>query len=320
MLLEVIQRDLITVPVLFCIDGNFLQHAGVSIAALLHRNPSSRFRIILISTTELDQDSLAHIRTVVQKAGNATLETMAFRETAKYAFLPVHSHLTFAAYLRLFMTEYLDRTIDKVLYLDSDVIVCSDISELWEIDLGESYLGAAPEPYDEKQRLPLGFGPEDLYINSGVMLVNLSKWRKDNVIPKFLAFAKSHRSLLPSADQDVLNSVFRGHILNIGYKWNWQALFVRFTHKELGLTPEEYADLRQSPRLVHYTSGYKPWYDRWQPHYKHLYYKALALTPWKGYVPPDRTPRYLHVKVRKLLQRRLEWSLPEFARHLRKLA
>ena len=305
------------IHVLFSIDGNFWQHLGATIASLLASNPRNTFRLHVVSSSDIPTASLDKLQTIVSQAGNATLEAIVFKEAERYQYLPVHSHLTFAMYLRLFMTEYLDPAIDKILYLDSDIILCSDLTDLWQIDLGDHYLGAAREPYNERQRSPLGFGPDDLYINSGVMLVNLAKWRRDQVVPKFIAFADTHQASFSSPDQDILNSVFRGHILDIGYQWNWQALFVRSTPAELGLSPTDYAALRRSPRLVHYTSRYKPWFYRWQPHYKHLYARALARTPWAGVTPPDQSLRNLPTRLKKLLQQKLEWHAPTLARTLR---
>jgi lipopolysaccharide biosynthesis glycosyltransferase len=309
----------VSINILFCVDGRFWQHVGVAIASLLTHNPQNTFRIVIATADEINEEMADQIKALARRFGNATVEVTQYRALDHREALPTHSHLTFAAYLRLFMTEFLDPSIDKLIYLDSDVLVVSDISELWQMELGEAYVGAALEPYDRAQRDPLGFGPKDPYFNSGVMLINLAKWRAENVIPRFFDFAGLNRDKLHSPDQDVINSVFRGHILNIGYEWNWQALFVRFLPSQLNMSDEQYARLKRSPRLVHYTSGYKPWYYRWEPHYKSFYYQALAKTPWSGYVPPDRNLKNTPKKAVKVLQRMLEWHFPPLARKLRTL-
>jgi lipopolysaccharide biosynthesis glycosyltransferase len=306
------------IPVLFCIDGKFWQHLAVSIASLLESNRHSTFRIFVVSASEMDAAEVAKLRSMIEAKGSS-LKIIVYSEAASYQYLPTHSHLTFSIYLRLFMTEYLDPSLDKVLYLDSDIIICSDIRELWSLPLGYAYIGAAREPYNRRQREPLGFSRNDLYINSGVMLVNLERWRADRVLPRLLDFAQKNQEIIHSGDQDTINSVFRGRIYDIGYQWNWQALFPRFSPAELGLDRETFSALRRTPKLVHFTSPYKPWFYRWQPHYKDMYYKYLALTPWAGYDPPDRSlvnfPKYSI----KTMQRALEWHLPSFARALRNL-
>ena len=307
------------IPVLFCIDGNFWQHLGVSIASLLRSNPDTEFRIFVASASEMNSAEVAKLSQLI-KSRSSSLETFVYSEAAAYEHLPTHSHLSSAMYLRLFMTEYLDPNLDKVLYLDSDIVVCSEITELWNMELGECHLGAAPEPYDERQRQPLGFSATDLYVNSGVMLVNLKKWRSDNILPRLLSFAQNNQqALVFSPDQDLLNTVLRGSIMNIGYQWNWQALFPRFSASELNMDAETFTSLKRSPRLVHFSSRYKPWFYRWEPHYKHRYFQVLAETPWAGYRPPDQSLRNLPLHVVRVLQRQLEWYLPGLARSLRSL-
>jgi lipopolysaccharide biosynthesis glycosyltransferase len=307
------------ITVLFCIDENYWQHLAVTTVSLLRSNPTNFFRLIVASAGALDQHRVREVDALIHGCGNGKLETVIFQGEHRYRHLPVHGHLTSGMYLRLFMAEYLENDIEKVLYLDSDLIVCGDISDMWGLDLGDYYLGAAPEPY-YKQRSRLNFGPGDLYINSGVLLVNLAKWRSDNVSRRFIDFAEANIESLQSPDQDILNCVLRGKIINIGYRWNWQALFPRFLPDELGLSTEEYAGMRRSPSLIHYTSRYKPWCFRWAPHYQKLYYAWLTQTQWANYVPPDKSYRNLPVKLVKSLQRELEWYLPKIAWHLRSLS
>ena len=309
-----------TINVLFCIDETFWQHLGVAIVSLLRSNLQSRFRIVVASAAPINTQRREEISALVTRSGNATVETIYYQEALQYGDLPVHDHLTFAAYLRLFMAEFLAPEIDRILYLDTDLLVVDDIRELWHMDLGDAYLGAAPEPYNRAQREPLGFGPHDFYFNSGVMLVNGARWRSDKVLASLMDFARKNPDKLPSVDQDVLNSVFRGQILNIGYEWNWQALFVRMQPSELGMSRLKYQQLKRSPHLVHYTSRYKPWYYRWEPHYKWFYYQVLAETPWADYVPPDKSLPNLPTKLRRVAQRNLEWYLPSVARTLRNLS
>src|SRR5215475_10573967 len=170
-------RNAMRISVLFCIDGNFWQHLGVTIASMLRSNPDNQFRIILVSAAEMDAARLAELRLVVE-SGASTLEAIVYQGAHAYEHLPTHDHLTFAMYLRLFMTEYLDPSLDRIIYLDSDLIVRGDLSELWQLNLQGAYVGGVPEPYSESQRKPFGFGPKDLYVNSGVLLIDLRQWRK----------------------------------------------------------------------------------------------------------------------------------------------
>ena len=306
------------INIVFCIDATFWQHLGVTLSSLLRSNPRDRFRIFVVSGQPAPADEWAKLEKVVSSARNAALESVTFDQTALYEHLPSHGHLSTAMYLRLFMTEYLPQDLARVLYLDSDLILPGgDISELWNLQLGGTYLGAALEPFDPPQRLPLGFGPKDFYFNSGVMLINLRRWREDNILSRLLDFAETHRDSLHSPDQDVLNCVLRGQVTDIGVRWNWQALFPRFLPEELRLTQAQFEQWRHNPSIVHFTSAYKPWFWRWEPHYKYLYTRALRETPWARSRPSDRNLRFLPAKAIKVVQRNLEWYLPGLARKLR---
>lgn len=306
------------IHVVFCIDAAFWQHLGVTLSSLLRANPRDRFRVYVVSGTPPPTEEWARLQQVVGSAQNATLQPILFDQAALYEHLPSHGHLSTAMYLRLFLAEYLPLDLDRVLYLDSDLVLPGgDIAELWNTELGDTYLGAALEPFDPPQRLPLGFGPDDFYFNSGVMLINLRRWREDDITSRLLDFAEGNRASLHSPDQDVLNSVLRGRVTDIGVRWNWQALFPRFLPEELKLTPKQFAQWRRRPSIVHFTSAYKPWFWRWEPHYKYLYTQALRQTPWAGSRPVDKSLRSLPKKVVKVVQRNLEWYLPALGRRLR---
>ena len=306
------------INVVFCIDVAFWQHLGVTLASLLLNNPHESFGVYVVSGSSAPADQWTRLQQLAGSAGNATLHPVVFDQAALYQHLPSHGHLSTAMYLRLFMAEYLPQNLDRVLYLDSDlVLVGGDIAVLWSLPLGDTYLGAAWEPYDAKQRVPLGFSAEDFYFNSGVMLINLRRWRDDGITERLLSFAEANRAILHSPDQDVLNSVLRGKVTDIGSRWNWQALFPRFLPEELRLTPEQFKSLRKKPSIVHFTSAYKPWFWRWEPHYKHLYTRVLRQTPWAKVRPADRNLGSLSTKAVKVVQRNIEWYLPTLGRRLR---
>jgi len=94
-----------------------------------------------------------------------------------------------------------------VLYLDCDLVVSGDLEGLWQTDLQGSYLAAVPEPYLVTSHW--GFGPEDTYFNSGVLLIDVARWREENLLPALLQFAEAHSSDFDCHDQDVLNHVCR---------------------------------------------------------------------------------------------------------------
>ena len=121
-------------------------------------------------------------------------------------------NLSKSAYYRLLLVSILPTDIEKVLYLDCDIIVCGDISYLWKIDL-ENYAVAAISdlkimPLNGIHSQTLSMSYDLAYFNSGFMLVNLSYWRRYNLERRLLTFLKTH--IVVFHDQDALNYVLKG--------------------------------------------------------------------------------------------------------------
>jgi lipopolysaccharide biosynthesis glycosyltransferase len=209
------------------------------------------------------------------------------------------------------MTEFLDEDLEKVLYLDCDLIICDDIEDLWATDITHYFLAAVTDPYSDNH-VSLGFQEHEMCFNAGVLLVNLAKWRDANVIPTFIHYVEDNSTILKYHDQCTLNAVFRGQVLILPYRWNFAARNADLPPSALGMTKEEFFKLREAPSIVHYTTGVKPWLYLHEPHYKQLYYEYLKLTPWRGSAPSDRTTSKVIQRLLRMerLKEIFRWRAP----------
>ncbi|MBQ9875006.1 MAG: glycosyltransferase family 8 protein [Thermoguttaceae bacterium] len=123
---------------------------------------------------------------------------------------------------RLFLGEYLPREVDKILYMDVDAIAIQSLRELWETPLDDQFLAAAKDSFVSREHIEaLDLSKDYVYFNSGVLLVNVKKWRDDGLLEKILRTAVKIRDKIAFQDQDVLNVLAN----EIGYreidgKWN----------------------------------------------------------------------------------------------------
>jgi lipopolysaccharide biosynthesis glycosyltransferase len=305
------------ISVLFCADERYFPHLGATVSSLLANNPRNRFRLIICSASR-SPAAEEQVATVVRQFSNASVEFIDFDLKGWEADLPVGKHITLSSYLRLFAAEFLDATLDKILYLDCDIIVCDDLRGLWEAEIDEFYAAAVPEPY---RAIHPGFGRNDTYFNAGVLLINLRKWREDHATKALLKFTLEHVGALTAHDQDVLNNVFRGRIAPLDHCWNFQPNFADFSAAEMGMTKEAFRQLREAPKIVHYTGSAKPWLYMQEPHYKDYYREAASRTPWARCRPADRTPANIIRKTIKMkrLKERANWHFPQLCRMARTL-
>lgn len=297
-----------SIPTLFCPDGSYFQHAGAAMASLLQANRAHTFDIFVCSETR-NPEAEEKLSAIASRFGNASIKFLDFNLADRYGYLKIDRYFTLAAYMRLFVTEFLDPKIDRLLYLDCDIIVRRDIGELWQTDMDGAFVAAVPDPCIHSH---LGFKRGDLYFNSGVMLVDVARWRKANILPELLQFAMANAASIRHYDQDVLNCVLRGKIKPLDYRWNFHSFFPDLPPETLNMSMQDFDRLRRAPSIVHFTTEYKPWFYKHEPHYKKIYYDALALTPWKDYRPPDQTPRSVVLKALQLkrLKERLRWYIP----------
>lgn len=163
------------------------------------------------------------------------------------------------AYYRVLLPRLLPE-LDRLIYLDCDLIALGSLSELWATRLGDKGLAAARDFTDyvkdnqatQNHLAGFGFDLGNHYFNSGVMLLNLDKMRRMDFETRFFAARARLEGRIRFSDQDVYNYLFQGDLALLDQGWNVQAPF--------GLLPEKVFDFSGLDlRIIHYTTDVKPW-------------------------------------------------------------
>ncbi|GAA6623447.1 glycosyltransferase family 8 protein [Scytonema sp. NUACC26] len=204
-------------------------------------------------------------------------------------------HLTVTCYYRLLVAEFLPKNFDKAIYLDTDMVVTGDLSELWDIDLKDNYVLAVQDDVELfigtsdglRNYREIGLSPEDKYFNSGLLVINLEKWRAENIGQKVIEYVKQNSKYVRN-DQDALNAVLAGKWGELHPKWNVMPKVYDYqSWQESPFTLEVYDELYQHPAVIHYTNSPKPWYAGLKAECKHpkknLFFQYVDLTAWSGY-------------------------------------
>jgi len=188
---------------------------------------------------------------------------------------PTHGHISLSAYSRLFLSSILSKEIIHVLYLDCDLVVVNDIDELMNIKIDEYHVAAIEEIISEEMRNNLELR-DSLYFNSGVMLINLKKWREENMESKFLEFINEKPEKIKYWDQDVLNFCLKNKWLRLPYKYNLTHFFFYpevYPSTYFGMKHDEFEESVKDPIIIHYTSHQKPWIEGCKHPRKDLYFR-----------------------------------------------
>lgn len=283
-----------TVHVLFCADRRFLQHAA---AAALSVVTAARSRPVSLHILSCDADDVAEATLRQALSSCRSAKVFVYKvEPERLAGLFIDRHLTKEAYLRFLAPEILPKDVRRVVYLDCDLIVLDDIAKIFVADLGGKAVGAVADcawtDVASQERLcELGLGPEHVYVNSGVLVMDLDRWRREGLTDRLLRFATVRGPRLLRHDQDALNAVLKDEIRLLDRRWNLQVLLLsRWAKRHLPQDFAATAEARRRPGILHFSTAEKPWQFRAWTRRKALYFRFLDRTPWRHERPPGLTP------------------------------
>ena len=203
-----------------------------------------------------------------------------YRETTRRNELPVN------AYYRLGI-PWLLPSEDKAIYIDYDTIILKSLWEIYSLNITDYYLAAVEDVWKYKRAEELKrYCREMRHYNSGMMVINLKKWREEHINDKFISFAKTHKKVFALADQFLVNTIINKNVKYLDFSWNLQSPRSEFKERV------EYDDIvafnnaKNYPAIIHYNFR-KPWsfydcrnpfFDLWWLYARQLpFYESLLI-------------------------------------------
>lgn len=261
------------IPVVFASSAYYAPYLAVTLKSLIDTSSNQFNYDIIVLHKEINIDTQLHIKNLKEEKKNVSIrfvEIDSAMSDINYNFRPGYSAESFYRVIMMNMLKYYDKTI----YLDCDVIVKHDISELFtEYDISDYYVAAARdidgiassvcnhENRKEYMIEYIGLSKLQNYFQSGVMIFNLSKIREDFTIEQILQTACAQEIMY--GDQDVLNKLFHEKVKYLDMAWN-----VIINHNRcqletlLLLAPidvvDEFFEAREGAKIIHF-AGTKPW-------------------------------------------------------------
>lgn len=258
---------------LFSVDDSYTEQIKTTLYSVYFNTPVDYFDIYVLQKEKLKRSD--ELRSLMEKM-NMTYHPIIVRENI-FEDAPCTKRFPEMVYYRLLAHELLPKDLDKVLYLDADILCINDLRSLYQLDLAEgSIFGAA----NHAKILGLNAkfnnfriqSENNIYFNSGVLLINLSLMRqyvnKDDILKYIQA---NHRKIV-MPDQDLLNALYGDYICEIPNKYynvdtRWTKLEELFSKGEL----DENWYLKHAT-LLHYCGSRKPWQEnatnKWDVLYK----------------------------------------------------
>lgn len=278
-----------TVNVLITLDENYLPYLNVMLSSLLRSNPDCVFDVYLLHTS-IGPDALRPTEAVLGNAGR--LIPVQIRDL-ELDLAPTTSRYPKEIYYRIFAARYLPDTLERVLYLDPDLVVNGSILPLYQMDMGDYYFAAASHTgafLQKANALRLDMEEDAPYINSGVMLMNLALLRREQDLDDVFRFIKKRRRLLVLPDQDIISGLYGSRIYALdAFRYNMtERLYQMHAPFEKGLDLDW---VRKNSVIIHYCGRNKPWKENYVGQLDVFYKEAVKQQGKRGHSRRRGGPR-----------------------------
>lgn len=275
------------IHVVLASDDCYAQHMGVAALSVLRTTPVPDQIHFHFLDAGISAENRERLQAVVRGAG-ASCEFIK-PDVTPFAELPAKRY-GLAAFFRVSIGSIMPTAVNRVIYLDCDVLAFDDIAALWNADLrGQPVAAVTNLGHQPASRLGVVEGG---YFNSGVLVMDLARWREEDLGKEVLDFMHGNKQQLLFPDQDGLNAVLKGRWQKLPLRWNQQPATYSMLRKENEVPFEartEFEDAIRHPGIVHYLGRNKPWHYMTFHPLKETYWYYLAQTPWRDYGYPDAT-------------------------------
>ena len=247
------------IPIFFAVDDGYIPFLAVSIQSLADHASDENQYVIKVLYTNISEENQKKISKYERENISIEFVDLNYYIEKIKDKLYTRDYYSKTTYFRLFIPNLYPQ-YNKVLYLDSDITILSDVADLYNIDIGDNLIAAAPddviqtiEVFQDYAEKVVGVADYRNYFNAGIIVMNLDELRKFDFQEKFL-YLLSTVKFSVAQDQDYLNRLCKGRVKLFSNTWN---------RMPIGGDVVDRDDLH----LIHYNLAFKPW------HFENILYK-----------------------------------------------
>lgn len=287
--------------IVFCINYCYWPHAAVAIRSVLVNSQHHSIPIVIIYDRP-DQAWISRIA-LLCRLYHVQLRLIKF-DTSIVADFKVFGRLSSATYFRLYAPRILPE-YEKLLYLDADIVVMSDLFDLFQADLASYAIAARSFTVIESSLMNQRLQREsDIpYFNAGVLLIRSRLWEEMSCTEHISKIILNESERLCYADQCALNLFFGDSYKSLPLEWNVTRAFFESDPDSHVYTSEEVPMVKSAisrPKIIHYTGDYKPWHIQCKHPLRQIYWKHRSYYHWYPYVSAMQVLQSLYLVISRI--------------------
>ena len=282
-----------TAYVVYASDDRFAEILGVSLVSLYENSQDMDDIVVYVLDSGIKIENKHRIESISKDYRRSDIVWLQAQDISKVLAMEIKADRgSLSQYARLFVSSDLPETLDRVLYLDCDIVVNKSIKELWNLELHDKTIAALMDAFSPAYRANIGLNPTDIMFNSGVMLIDLNRWKETKVEQRLLKFIESKNGKIQQGDQGALNAVLSHdtycfepwfNSVTIYHDFNYDEMMIYRKPPEGFYGREEINRAVEDPSVVHFTTSFlskRPWLVGCQHRYVDVWLKYKNMSPW----------------------------------------
>lgn len=287
--------------ILYCSDNNYAPYMGVSIKSLLENNKDAEAITVYAVSDNISDDNIERLKRQVAEYGDTrrliVIDGRGWVDRlVSLGVFPYRGGQT--TNLRLFFMEYIEKDVERLLYLDCDTVVCGKLDELFDAPMDNSPAAVVLDSLSGKEyKKIIGFEESDQYFNAGMVLFNVENWVKNDCQSRLSALMNDPKYNLPNNDQDYLNLLLKEDKTVVSPKYNFQTTHQVYSNKAYfscyssnGYYGEnEIDEARNAPAILHAYRflGQFPWHKNAPHPWRPIFWEYVAKSQWSDLEPRE---------------------------------
>lgn len=271
--------------IVYACDNNFAEMLGISMVSLFENNKNCGEINVYILDDEISDTNKNKLKKIADKYDRRFV-CISVRDV----FVPEKlqsEHWSKSAFTRIYLRVLLPENVKKVLYLDCDTIIRTDLCKLYEIDIENYTMAGVCDCVSKLYLRNIDLKETALYCNSGVLLINLDRWDEK----EFMTFLEGHINYIKYPDQDVINGVCSKKMRRLDIGYNCYTAVFDFTYENLlkfrkppfFYSKDEVEAAKNNPAIVHFTTSFlslRPWVEGCGHPFVNEWLKYKKMSPW----------------------------------------